>query len=180
MARRRSERAQRRIAQRTLRNALALEAAVVSEEERPKRLRQARHITQLHLSFVRGGIDSRQLAAGERLATDYARAGDLPFIVSRYEIRLEKPTKGAVAFRPEPTAAQVDARRRFEQAVLKLGPWLTPVVLHVAVLDQPLATWPHAGMTNGADRRGVLRLALTTLADHYGLEPEYHTVSRAA
>jgi hypothetical protein len=180
MPKRRSERAKRRIAQRTIRNALALEAAIDREEERPKLLRKARHVTQLYLSHIRGGIDARQLAAGERLAGDFARAGDMPFITARYEVLLETPTKGAVAFRPEPTQAQIDARRRFERAVLALGPWLTPVLMHTAVLDQPLATWECPAMTNGADRRGVLRLALNVLADHYGLEPEYHTASRAA
>jgi hypothetical protein len=172
MAKRRSERAQRRIAQRTLRNALALEAAIAEEEERPKRLRQARHITQLRLSHLRGGLDARQLAAGERLASDYARAGDLPLLISRYQVRLEGVTKGSIAFRPEPTQAQIDARRRFERAIVNVGPWLSPVLMHTAVLDQPLLAWEHPGMTNGSDRRGVLRLALTTLADHYGLEPE--------
>jgi hypothetical protein len=168
MPRRRSERAQRRIAERTRRNALALEAAIAGEEEssRPK-LARARYVSVLEFLLGRGAITERQLAAGERLARDFRIAGDMPHVTMKYDVRLETPTKGSLAFRPDPGAAQVDGRRRFERAVQELGPYLSAVAIHACVLDQPLATW-----TRPRDGPALLRLALDVLGDHYRLEPE--------
>jgi hypothetical protein len=93
MPRRRSERARRRIAERTARNALALEAAIEAEEARPK-LAKARHMGQLE--YLEGrGLTQRQRRAGERLAAHFRIAGDLPHVVMRYEVRLETPTRGS-------------------------------------------------------------------------------------
>jgi Domain of unknown function (DUF6456) len=111
---------------------LALEEIAEFEEERPRKLTRARHVTQLALLESRGAISERQRAAGERLASDFRRAGDMPNVVMRYEVRLEQPTKGAFAFRSEPGSAQLDGRRRFERAVQAVGIWLSPIVMHVA------------------------------------------------
>jgi hypothetical protein len=123
-------------------------------------------VSVLELLFGRGGISERQLAAGERLATDFRIAGDTPHVTMKYAVRLEIPTKGSRAFRPDPSAAQVDHRRRFEAAILELGP-LADVAIHACVLDQPLAIW-----TRPRDGPALLRLALDALADHYRLDPE--------
>jgi len=176
MPKRRSERARRRIAARTVANALALEAAVEVEEARPK-LKKARYQTMLERLSIRGSLTARQRAAGDRIAADYRCAGDLPHVTMRYEARLEAPTKGSRAFRPEPVQHQIDARRRFERAVQALGPWMSPVIVHVAVLDQALTDWTRPGMKNG-DGAALLRLALDVLADHYGLA--YYEVSGEA
>jgi hypothetical protein len=176
MARRRWERAQRRILQRTVKNALALEAIAEEQEERPK-FKRARHAEQLALLLHRGAIDARQREAGDRLARDFRIAGDVPHVVMRYEPSLGTPTKGSIAFRAEPGPAALDARRRFEKAVQAVGQWLSPIVIHVAVLDLPLAAWARPGMKNG-DGAALLRLGLDLLADHYHL-PEYE-VSGAA
>jgi hypothetical protein len=167
MPRRRSERAQRRIAERTRRNALALEAAVAIEEERPLRPKWARHKTQLEFLEGRGSITTRQHAAGDRLYLDFSRAGDLPQVVARYEQNTGRPDRGQIAFR-DWTPGQVQARERFEQAMQAVGLLLLPIVMHVCICDLPLGDWRRAGMRNG-DGAALLRLALDGLADHYRL-----------
>jgi hypothetical protein len=45
---------------------------------------------------------------------------------------------------------------------------MSPVVIHVAVLDNALTDWTRPGMRNG-DGAALLRLGLDVLADHYRL-----------
>jgi Domain of unknown function (DUF6456) len=171
MPRRRSERAQRRIAERTRRNVLALEAIAVEAEERPLRPKWARHKTQIEVMEGRGVLSPRQCAAAWRVYRDFAAAGDLPHLVAKYAPRTDQPARGQMAFRSwEPS--QIEARRRFEQAMLFLGP-LSGIVLHVAVLDLPTVDWHRP-----RDAVPILRLALDALADHYKLPDSDGIVGR--
>jgi hypothetical protein len=71
VAQRRSERARRRIAERTKRNAEAVEAAVeIAEDPAPKR-RYWRVKSQLELLAARRNITMAHRRAGERLERDY-------------------------------------------------------------------------------------------------------------
>jgi hypothetical protein len=170
MPRRRSERAQRRIRERTRANALRLETAEIVKGERTIRLTRARHKTQLEFLENRGSLSPRQVAAGLRLYLDFAQAGALPHVVARYEQSMGRPDRGQVAFR-DWTPVQVAARERFTQALQALGLLLSPVVMHTAVLDQPLGDWHRTGLKNG-DGAALLGLALDGLADHYHLPEE--------
>jgi hypothetical protein len=165
MPRRRSERAQRRIAERTRRNALALEAIAVEAEERPQRPKWARHKTQIEVMESRGVLSARQCAAAWRVYRDFAAAGDMPHLVGRYMPRMDQPARGQLAFQTwEPR--QIEARRRFEAAMVFLGP-LSGIVLHVAVLDLPTVDWHRP-----RDAVPILRLALDGLGDFYKFDPE--------
>jgi hypothetical protein len=167
MARKNRTRAMRRVAQRTVRNALALEEAVEAEETRPK-LASARHKTQLEFLAGRTTISDRQHQAGERLALDFRIAGDMPKVVAPYEPRMASPSKRAFVFNGHDGPIQIDARHRFEKAMQAVGLRLSPLLMHVAVLDQPLADWHRPGVRNG-DGAALLRLGLDVLADHYRL-----------
>ena len=84
MAARNRARAKRRIAERTRRNALALEAVADVAAEPPKRT-YARTRTRLEELQARGVISLGQRRAGDRLALDYKISGEqLGNLVSRY------------------------------------------------------------------------------------------------
>jgi hypothetical protein len=169
MAERRSERAKRRIAERTAKNALALETAVVTEEERP-RAKVARHMSQLAFLAARSVISIQQRAAGEIFVAHFRAAGGMPKLIASYGPPTGRPTKAQFMFDSNADhPRRVDARRRFERAARILGP-LAAITMHVAICDEPPSAWPHPGMRNGSDRIGVLRLALDTLAAFYGLD----------
>jgi hypothetical protein len=167
MARRRT-RAARRIAQRTEANARRRGAAAEQEPPQPVR---ARHKTQLEFLEGRGSISTGQRRAGERLARDFRVAGGTPKLIASYQASAGRPQRRAYVFEGGDGPARVDARRRFEAGIQAAGLQLSPLLMHVAVLDLPLADWSRPGMHNG-DGAALLRLALGVLADHYRRPPE--------
>jgi Domain of unknown function (DUF6456) len=172
MARRRKARAKRRVAERTRRNALALEEAALADEERLVKLKRARHVEQLAFLEARGAISDRQRAAGERLRRDFAIAGDMPRLVAWYEPRAARPPRQFLYNNNDSDPTRLDARRRFEQAIRPLGSRIVPIVLHTAVLDLPLSEWRAPLGTRNGDAAALLRLGLSVLADGYHLAPE--------
>jgi Domain of unknown function (DUF6456) len=150
MARRRTARGKRRVAERTRANALRLEAAIAAEEERPRKLKSARHVEQLAFLEGRGAITERQRSAGERLRRDFMAAGGQPRLIMSYEPRMARPPRQHFYNGDDYDPVTIDARRRFEKAIRPLGPRLVPVVMHTAVLDLPISEWASPG---GAERR---------------------------
>jgi Domain of unknown function (DUF6456) len=167
MARRRT-RAARRIAERTAANARRRDEAIAEQE--PPRPARARHKTQLEFLENRGSISTGQRRAGERLARDFQIAGGMPRVIAPYQASAGRPQRRAFVFNGEDGPRQIDARRRFESAIQAAGLQLNPLLMHVAVLDLPLADWSRPGMHNG-DGAALLRLALDVLADHYRRPP---------
>lgn len=157
MPKRRSERAQRRIRERTARNALALETVAETEEDRPK-LKQARSISQIEFFYGRGSNSDRQRAAGERLALDFRIAGGNPCLVARYEPRMTGFDKRQYA--RDLTPARIDARARFERALRAVGHQLAPLVVHVCICDLTVTDWSAPGIRS-TDAPALLRLALS-------------------
>jgi hypothetical protein len=167
LARRRSERAQRRIRARTVANALRLENAVAVEEGRPL-LKKARHISQLEFLAARAVISLAQRAAGEILVNHFRAAGGMPKLVATYGQPTGRPTKGQFAFDTnDDHPRRITARRKYERAVAVLGP-LAAITIHVTICDLPIREWTRPGLKNG-DHLGILRLALDCLVDFYGL-----------
>jgi hypothetical protein len=166
MAHRNRTRAARRIAERTKRNASAIDAGVEAEEEARTRPRNARHAAQLDVLLHRHVITPDQARAGGRFSRDFHLSGTvIGRLIGRYEAGMpKKPKKYAAPAADAPST--IEARERFELAQTALGP-LVPIVIHVAICDLPPSEWCATADRLNGDARAVLRFALSTLARHY-------------
>ncbi|WP_423606486.1 DUF6456 domain-containing protein [Sphingomonas sp. MS122] len=118
---------------------------------------------------ARGLVDARQFDAGERLRADYETAALGPRVTMRWDAAPAAPRRGRAHDRPDPTTAQIAAKRRFDAAVAAAGPGLADILWRVICAGEtvPVAEkalgWPvRAG-------RLVLTLALDRVAAHYGM-----------
>ncbi len=114
---------------------------------------------------ARGLVDARQFEAGERLRGDYEMASLGARVTMRWAARVD----GGGGSGLDPVAAQIAAKRRFDDAMAAVGRGLADILWRVicALEGLPAAEkglgWPaRAG-------RLVLTLALDRLADHYRL-----------
>ena len=110
--------------------------------------------------------NERLYEAGRRLHFDWTVAGREPPVTARYSERIGGP--GA-----NPGAVREAACDRYAAALRSIGPHLSPVLVHVALLDQPVTEWarskgwvPQVGMP-------LLQLSLETLADHYRMRRDH-------
>lgn len=115
----------------------------------------------------RGLLGEHQLAAGERLRSDYVAAGLSARVTMRWEAvpqgRGERRSAGAHAR----VLGSIDAKRRFDAAMAAVGGGLSDVLWRVVCAGDGLAQaekslgWPtRAGKL-------VLGIALDRLADYY-------------
>ena len=114
---------------------------------------------------ARGLVDARQQEAGERLRADYERTQLPPCVTMRWSARVD----GGAGRGPDPAAAQVSAKRRFDAAIAAVGSGLGDILWRVVCAGEAL---PAAEKGLGWPTRSgriVLTLALDRLADHYGL-----------
>jgi hypothetical protein len=119
---------------------------------------------------ARGLVSQRQFDAGETLRADWERARLGPRVTMRWDAAPPDKTARAAPAAEAPTLAQVAARRRFDQAVAKVGPGLADVLWRVVCAGEGMRDaecslgWPaRAG-------RLVLGFALERLADHYRIK----------
>jgi len=148
-------RAERRNLERQERNARA--RSVIVEDPRPRR---AGTKTQLEILYGRGAITLQQKNAGERLYRDYHLSGAEPRVTANLEPSLGGRSAGVVDM-------QADAYERYQRAVQAVGPILSPVLVHVVLLDGSAGDWAlSVGLKRG---RGPARLevALEILIQHY-------------
>jgi hypothetical protein len=122
MAKRNRTRAVRRIAERTKKNAAAVNAGAEAAEDAETRPRKARHTPELVRLLNRGVITPDQHRAGDRFAGDFRRSGSvIGRLIGRYEAGMPRPPKKYSAPPPD-TPHAIEARELFEQAVAALGP----------------------------------------------------------
>lgn len=114
----------------------------------------------------RGMLCARQVAAGERLREDHARAGLGARVTMRWEAAPGATARGGGGAQGQALGA-IDAKRRFDRAIEAVGPGLSDILWRVACEGDGLAEaekglgWPtRAGKL-------VLGLALDRLVAHY-------------
>ena len=119
-----------------------------------------RAVSTLDRLLRSGAINQRQHQAGERFRNDW-------------EIGLDgarEATSGSHSTTGWYYAdAQLDAVRRLKRAALCLGPTIY-VVWFVAVRDETLAHSAKIFSHNRQEAAGILKIGLTALAAHYGLD----------
>ncbi|MBB3695780.1 DUF6456 domain-containing protein [Sphingomonas sp. BK580] len=114
---------------------------------------------------ARGLVDQRQAEAGERLRADYERAQLAPSVTMRWAPRVDYGRGTA----PDPSDAQLAAKRRFDAAVGAAGRGLADVLWRVVCAGESLPDSERALGWPARSGRLVLSLALDRLADHYRL-----------
>lgn len=116
----------------------------------------------------RGLISELQFAAGERLRADFIAAGRMPQVTMRWEAPTGRAS-GGPAGAPDPTAAQIAARKRFDAACRAAGQGLEDVLARVVCLGEGLEATERAFGWPARAGKVVLGIALDRLATHYGV-----------
>lgn len=115
----------------------------------------------------RGLVSVRQFDAGEQLRSDWERAQLSPSVTMRWDAA---PSVRAARAAPEPcdpTTAQISAKRRFEAAVLAVGPGLSDILWRVVCAGDGMREAEQALGWPARAGKLVLGLALDRLADFY-------------
>ncbi|MCF3638616.1 DUF6456 domain-containing protein [Rhizobium sp. TRM95111] len=111
------------------------------------------------------------LAAGERLAGDFQRAGLQPRLTMRWEPRIASRMKGEAGGGRDLTDSAVAARARVARAVEAMGPELAGVALDVCCFSKGLETVERERQWPVRSAKLMLRAALMALARHYDPPP---------
>jgi len=140
------------------------------ERGRAGRARILANLNESPLGWLmrRGFISETQFAAGERLRGDFIAAGRMPQVTMRWETPTGRPG-AAPAGAPDPTAAQIAARARFDAACKAAGPGLEDVLARVVCLGGGLETTERAFGWPARAGKVVLGIALDRLASHYAV-----------
>ncbi len=126
-------------------------------------VRRARVRTQTMMDryLYRDQISQRQYDAGMRLYAAWRAAGSAQTVVAHYGLRI----KGG----GEMSQRQAAVRADVTAALVAVGTRLASVLVHVCLCDQAAGEWGERQRGKAADGIPVLRLALDSLADHWGL-----------
>ncbi|GEO84329.1 MULTISPECIES: DUF6456 domain-containing protein [Alphaproteobacteria] len=111
------------------------------------------------------------IAAGERLAADFERAGLQPRITASWEPRLSSKVRGAAPSSVEIADSALGARARVSAAIEAMGPELAGVALDVCCFMKGLETVERERQWPARSAKLMLRTALLALARHYAPPP---------
>lgn len=117
--------------------------------------------------FARGMVTRRQFDAGEQLRSDWERSGLSPRVTMRWDAALVGRQHGGAASGVDPSAAQIDARRRFDGAVDAAGPGLSDILWRVVCAGEGMREAETALGWPARAGKVVLSLALDRIAAFY-------------
>ncbi|WP_242126005.1 DUF6456 domain-containing protein [Sphingobium sp. Sx8-8] len=116
---------------------------------------------------ARGHLSERHYLAGDRLRTDWEKAGLGARVTMRWDAVPAQASAGAG--KADPTLAQLSARERFDGAIRAAGPGLADILWRVACAGEGLVAAEKAlGWPSRAGKL-VLTLALERVAGWYRL-----------
>ena len=117
--------------------------------------------TMMDRYLQRGQVSRRQFDAAERLHALWRAAGSAQGVVATYGIRIKG--RGDLSERQSVLRAEVT------KTLSLLGSRLASVLVHVCLCDGAAGDWGERHRGKATDGIAVLRLALDSLADHWGL-----------
>ena len=117
--------------------------------------------------LARGLVTRRQYEAGERLRTDWERAQLAPRVTMSWDAAPVARGRGGSAAAPDLSGAQIDAKRRFHNAVAAAGPGLADILWRVGCAGEGMRdAEPALGCPARAGKL-VLTFALDRVAAYY-------------
>ncbi|HEX4800854.1 MAG TPA: DUF6456 domain-containing protein [Sphingomicrobium sp.] len=117
--------------------------------------------------LAHGHVSQRQYDAGERLRNDWERAQLAPRVTMAWDSAPVARGRGGSTVGPDLTGTQIDAKRRFEEAVASAGPGLADILWRVVCAGEGMR---HAESALGWPARAgklVLTFALDRVAAYY-------------
>jgi hypothetical protein len=148
----------------------AIEAGIASERSG---FRAARSVTinmaesPLGWLFARGLVSQRQYDAGERLRADWERAQLAPRVTMAWDAAPVARGRSGSTGEPDLTGAQIDAKRRFDDAIAHAGPGLADILWRVVCAGEGMRNAETALGWPARAGKLVLTIALDRIADHY-------------
>jgi Domain of unknown function (DUF6456) len=112
-------------------------------------------------------LGEAEFAAGERLRSDFERAGLQPRISANWEASVASGSRGGGA--AEISDFAMDARKRLDAAIDALEPSLAGVTLDICCFLKGLEQVERERSWPPRSAKLMLRTALSLLARHYGL-----------
>jgi hypothetical protein len=115
----------------------------------------------------RGLVSRRQYDAGERLRGDWERARLAPRVTMAWDAAPVARGRGGAAGAPDLNGAQLDARRRFDDAIAFAGPGLSDVLWRVVCAGDGMREAETALGWPARAGKLVLTIALDRIAAYY-------------
>jgi hypothetical protein len=150
-----------------------VEADVAGKQSGTVRSRPARTVTvnatesPLGWLFSRGLVSQRQFDAGERLRADWERAQLAPRITMAWDAAPVARGRGGSSSDLDLTGSQIDAKRRFNDAVASAGPGLADILWRVVCAGEGMREAETALGWPARAGKLVLTFALDRVADYY-------------
>ena len=119
--------------------------------------------------FARGLLSQRQFDAGERLRADWERAQLSPRVTMSWDAAPVARGRGGAGGGNDMTGAQIDAKRRFHDAVDRAGPGLSDILWRVVCAGEGMRDAETALGWPARAGKLVLTFALDRVADYYRL-----------
>ncbi|HEX5259791.1 MAG TPA: DUF6456 domain-containing protein [Sphingomicrobium sp.] len=149
-----------------------IEAGIASTNE-PGRLRLTRSVTvnaaesPLGWLFARGLVSRRQYEAGEKLRGDWERAQLAPRVTMSWDAAPVARGRGGSAPSPDLSGAQIDAKRRFDDAIAAAGSGLADILWRVVCAGEGMRDAETALGWPARAGKLVLTFALDRVANYY-------------
>lgn len=124
-------------------------------------------------------IDAYQLAAGERLRSEFTRAQMMPRITSNWQAAVSTGARGAGGNAAQATDVMIAARQRFRQALDAVGPEFAGLLVDVCCFLKRLDDVERERQWPARSAKVVLQLGLDRLARHFGLMREVQGKAKA-
>ena len=136
--------------------------------QRPKRSVTVNAVeSPLGWLFSRGLVSQRQYDAGERLRGDWERAQLAPRVTMAWDAAPVARGRGGSPDGQDLTGAQIDASRRFHDAVASAGPGLADILWRVVCAGEGMRDAEAALGWPARAGKLVLTFALDRVADYY-------------
>lgn len=162
----------RRTMQRRLLSERSVDQGIASSAEMPG-VRPIRSVTvnmtesPLGWLRARGLVSQRQFDAGERLRCDWERAQLAPRVTMAWDAAPVARGRGGAAVEPDLNAAQIDAKRRFDDAIASAGPGLADILWRIVCAGEGMRDAETALGWPARAGKLVLSFALDRIAAYY-------------
>lgn len=117
--------------------------------------------------LAHGHVTRRQFESGERLRADWERAELAPRVTMSWDAAPVARGRGGSASGIEVNGAQIDAKRRFDQAIAAAGPGLADILWRIVCAGEGMRDAETALGWPARAGKLVLTLALDRVASYY-------------